>query len=100
MVIKLFVTAIFTLLISGCSQQWYTEYGIPNERALTDKESLPKLIEAMQDSEPNIRINAMRQVLRFGEDAKDAIPSLISTLDDNVDNVRIYACTFVGEIWL
>jgi len=70
---------------------WYQKYNITNQNDLSKKESIPKLIAALNDNDFYIRRLAIHYLQLLGKDAVIAGPALVKCLEDENIEVRIRA---------
>jgi len=62
------------------------------------KETIPALIQALQDRDPEVRSNAAYTLGGKGEGAVDAVPALIQLLKDQNGDVRSNSAGALGQI--
>ena len=58
---------------------------------------VPNIVKTLKDKNPQVRIEAVRQLGKIGPEARAAIPALIETLSDEVDFVRDSAALAFGS---
>lgn len=99
---KILVIFILIFSLTGCasnSTEWYNNYGIPDRTSLSKKESIPKLIKALDDDLPEVRANAAERLGLFGPDAEDATNKLYDLrINDKSGSVRLFAHYALKEI--
>lgn len=102
MIGRIFIIFLLVFSLAGCASQpaeWYSQYGIPDRAALKQKESIPKLIKALDDDLPEVRANASEVLGTFGPDAKIAADKLhILRKNDTSGTVRLFAHYALKEI--
>ena len=100
----MFVLFILVLSLTGCasnSVEWYNNYGIPDRASLANKESIPKLIKALDDDLPEVRATAAERLGLFGPDAEDAVNKLYDLrINDKSGSVRLFAYYALKEIFV
>ena len=62
------------------------------------KMMVPRLINALNNNEKSVRINAIIELGNIGSEARDAIPKLIKALKDNDYLIRVEAVKTLGKI--
>lgn len=96
----LFLLAAFSL--TGCattSLDWYKEYGIASDVELSQVETIPKLIQALDDERPEVRGYAAERLGFFGPAAIDAkIKLYILRTSDPNGSVKLFAHYALKEI--
>src|SRR5262249_1626556 len=60
-------------------------------------EAMPELIQALEDEVPLVRINAIRTMIRLGEESKPAVPALIKALGAKENDTNAGAFHFTGR---
>ena len=60
--------------------------------------SVPSLVEALRDENPDVRAQAAWALARMGPEAREAVPSLAAALADEDDRVRQSAARALGQI--
>jgi hypothetical protein len=60
--------------------------------------AVPALRQALQSTDPEVRLNAVQVLARMGPDAKDAVPDLVALLDDPDERIRKAAARTLGRI--
>ena len=60
--------------------------------------AVPMLVQALQHSDPEVRLQAVRVLIRMGPDAKEAVPALVPLLDDPDERIRKAAARSLGRI--
>lgn len=65
-----------------------------------DRQVLPQLIAALEDSDQNVRGCAAKALAQLGDAAVDAVPALTRKLEDpnESDQVRVYSANALGNI--
>lgn len=56
------------------------------------------LVQALQHSDPEVRLETVRVLIRMGPEAKDAVPALVPLLDDPDERIRKAATRALGRI--
>lgn len=101
---RILLTLLLVLSLTGCASQpaeWYSHYGIPDRAALKQKESIPKLIKALDDELPEVRANASEVLGTFGPDAEVAGDKLhFLRKNDTSGTVRLFAHYALKEIFV
>ncbi len=95
------VMLYLVISLSSCAikyRGWYKDYGINSKEELESPSSVPKLIEALQAKDSNIRERAFESLGRIRPGAKVAVPALINALFDSDSNVRERAIKSLGDI--
>jgi HEAT repeat protein len=62
------------------------------------KGAIPALIQALNDADEWVRVNAASALEEIGEPASSAAPALIQALNDADELVRVYAGRALGAI--
>lgn len=91
------------IALTGCASsppEWYSNYGIPDRASLTKKESIPKLVKALDDDLPEVRASASELLGTFGPDARNAAEKLYDLRkNDGSGTVRLFAHYALKEIF-
>ena len=84
------ISCILLLVISLLSLLTYAEE--------IQEPLVERLINQLQDQDKDIRMNAVRALMRMGKEVKVALPSLISLLQNQNANVRVDAARVLVRI--
>ncbi|MEW6079140.1 MAG: HEAT repeat domain-containing protein [Thermodesulfobacteriota bacterium] len=71
------------------SEPWYTAYDIDSEDDLLTIASVPSLVKALENQDPEIRLEALKALTAIGVDARDAVPDLMKAGVSKEEDVNV-----------
>jgi hypothetical protein len=99
---RIFIANILILFLAGCASSpppWYSKYDIPDRSSLTKTEYIPKIMNALEDEDPETRSHAAEVLGNFGPKAREAICKLyVLRTEDVSGTVRLFSHHALKEI--
>lgn len=72
------------------SEPWYTAYDIDSKDDMVTISSVPSLVKALENENPEVRLEALNALAAIGPDAKDAVPALMAAAADKDEDDAVH----------